>query len=329
MKWINNFLGEKSLMKKNFPLWVVLVSGLFFTSCQSILVDQKSTEAANATAAQAFLVAKAGTENAAQATRETSLTLTVEAASTADAQATIDAANLVATQQEAAIVAQKTAEAVAGATATMQAKLETEQAKHIANVTASVVAKTESAQPMYNLISKLKDEGVLENSTGVYSELDMFDQSWAQLGWFRFYDTYENPKDFVLRSSFNWDSASDKADPWFSGCGFVFRAKDTDHYYMIYLGLDGYVRLSRFKGGTSALLSEKYYGKVGFPMGNADFVLAVEGDGITALVNETKVLHTHDQAFATGGLYYTLVSGTNKGYGFHCKMTKVGLWEIK
>jgi DNA topoisomerase VI subunit A len=87
---------------------------------------------------------------------------------------------------------------------------------------------------------------------------------------------------------------------------------------MTYLGLDGYVRLYRVKGGSGALLGEKYYDKVGFPNGNANFVLVVEGDGMTILVNENKVLHAHDQAFATGGLYYTMVSGTNKGYGFHC-----------
>ena len=69
--------------------------------------------------------------------------------------------------------------------------------------------------------------------------------------------------------------------------------------------------------------------KVGIPEGAADIVLAVEGNWITFLVNGENVLHRQDDALTSGSLNYTVVSGTNKDYGTHCRMTNVKLWVIK
>jgi hypothetical protein len=71
-----------------------LISGCFSPSCADIFVDHKFTEAANATATQTFLVAKTSTEKPAQKPRSVSFTLTAESFSTAESQATTNAASI-------------------------------------------------------------------------------------------------------------------------------------------------------------------------------------------------------------------------------------------
>jgi hypothetical protein len=115
-------------MNKSYAFLFNLVLVGLLSACGGIGVDQKGTAAAGASATQVFRAAQAGTETAVQSIREQSATSTKEAIYTAEAQAVMMTAAEFARQQEATSAAGKTQEAIAGATSTMKAKLETEQA---------------------------------------------------------------------------------------------------------------------------------------------------------------------------------------------------------
>jgi hypothetical protein len=132
----------------------------------------------------------------------------------------------------------------------------------------------------------------------------------------------------VIRADAEWDSASDKADWWNSGCGFIFREQDVDNHYLAYLGLDGRVYFTRFVRGRWSALGSRYYEKVGIPDGSADIELVVEGDKFTFFVNGEQVHTRQDTSLPSGNLAFTLLSGTNKGYGTKCKMSNIDLWVL-
>ncbi|MBN2149302.1 MAG: hypothetical protein JW726_18080 [Anaerolineales bacterium] len=271
--------------------------------------DAKSTRRAQFTAnAQATIsieetIQAQGTQSAEQTAAALDTTATVEAEASTAANATSTAIH----------AATGTAEVVRRQTATANA----------------IVQATAQAQPMLDLVTRLASEGYLTTTEGNFFKLIDFDESWAQLGWYWFFPTAFSPTDFVIRAHAEWDSASKTPDPWTTGCGFVFREDGIPNHYLTYLGLDGNVYFSRYYKNIYALVGSNYYGDVGFPEGAADIVLAVDGNWITFLVNGEKVLRRQDDALSSGNLNYTLISGTNKDYGTHCRMTNVELWVIK
>ncbi len=261
------------------------------------------------------------------------LAATAQVVEATQAQATADAAR---TQEAQAAAATQAAEATAtqsfALTATPARATEIaaqRQATRQAATAQAVAEATAQAQPMRDVVQQLYAEGYLSSTEGRYYDLRRFDEKWAQLNWYRWFDTDRSPSDFVVRADTWWSSASDKADWWNSGCGFVFRAKDNDNHYLAYLGLDGWVYFSAFRRGNYVDLGGKSYGKVDIPTGEAQLMLVVEGDKFTFFVNGERVYSRVDTMFDSGGLAFTLLSGTNKGYGTWCRMNNVQLWELK
>jgi len=267
---------------------------------------------------------------------------TKQALFTANAQATVRIEETIQAQETQKV--EQTA-AAANTTATAEAEVimaanATSTAEHAATSTAAVVRRqtatagaivkaTAQAQPMLDLVTRLVNEGDLSTTQGEFFNLIDFDESWAQLGWYWFFPTAFSPTDFVISAHAEWDSASKTPDPWATGCGFVFREDGVSNHYLTYLGIDGNVYFSRYYKDNYALIGSNYYGPVGIPEGAADIVLAAEGSWVTFLVNGEKVLRRQDEAMSHGNLDYTLISGTNKDYGTHCRMTNVELWVIK
>jgi len=254
--------------------------------------------------------------------------LTAEAKSTSvaatqrenEARATEDQATKVALESaatnQAATQVQDTAEALA--------REETREAA----TAAAKVESTAQAQPMLDLIQELYSNGYLTTTAGTYYSLEDFDESWAQINWYMWWHTDFSPTNFVIRAQAYWDSASDKANWWNSGCGFVFRESGKDNHYAVQLGLDGWVYLWRIVRGVWAPLGESYYGKVDVPSGEAEIMLVMEGEMITFFVNGEKVHSRRDSALASGKLALTLLSGINTDFGTRCQMSNIELWEL-
>lgn len=226
---------------------------------------------------------------------------------TANASATRDSAHLTATSESKAAI-QSTSQA-----ATQEV----------------YSAATAAASDMAGQIEKLYNDKVISTSNGQHFLLPDFDESWAQINWYQWYETGYEPDNFVIRTDMHWDSASNIANWFASGCGMVFREVDQDNHYFVFLALDGYVYLSGYKNGNFLELGRKWVGKPDLPKGEASFMMAVDRDWITIFVNGSQILRRQDKNFSGGKLALTLASGTNKDYGTRCQMTDVELWELE
>jgi hypothetical protein len=183
---------------------------------------------------------------------------------------------------------------------------------------------------MKDYAESLTASGLLSQSNGNTVGIPDFDEKWAQMNWYSYYLLAQKPTNFMIEADASWDSASDKANWFNSGCGFVFREKDVDNHYLAYLDLDGVAKIQKVKNGN--------YSRVGVapvrfpvekPADHANLMLVVEGDIIYFFVDGYLMLTERDTSFSKGGLGLTLISGTNKGYGTHCKMTNIKLYTLE
>jgi hypothetical protein len=231
-----------------------------------------------------------------------------------------------------------TAQAIAVLT-TDAAQATAHMANQLATGTAGAATRvaraTSTAQPLADEVARLVAEGYLTRGAGSYEGLLDFFREWAQINWYQWYATGKAPADFVVRADVTWKSASDKANWFNSGCGFVFRETPPEgtsqglNHYLAYLGLDGVVYLSRQTNSQFLELGKARYGRVEVPEGSAQIMLAVEGDAFHFFVNGEHVLSMRDGALTSGNLNYTLLSGTNRDFGTRCEMTHVGLWTLE
>lgn len=197
-----------------------------------------------------------------------------------------------------------------------------------AAIVEALAEETAQAQPLFDLVQELHSEGYLIRTGGTYYAIEDFDESWAQINWYSWWHTGYSPTNFVIRADASWDSASNKANWWNSGCGFVFREKDEYNFYAVQLALDGWVHLWRVVEDVEAPLGESYYGRVEVPSGEAEIMLVVEDTRITVFVNGDKVHSRQDSALPSGDLSLTLFSGINTGFGTRCRMTNIELWML-
>lgn len=254
------------------------------------------------------------------------------AAQNAQASATAARANDTSTAAASTAQAQValTSEA-AQATASMSNQLAT----GTAGAATRIARATSTAAPMAGAVQRLVSEGYLTQGNGYFEPLLDFFREWAQINWYQWYPTGKAPADFVVRAEVVWQSASDKANWFNSGCGFVFRetpreGSDTAlNHYLAYLGLDGVVYMSRQTNSQFLELGQAKYGTVDVPEGRAHIMLAVQGDQFHFFVNDQHVLTRQDGALTAGNLNYTLLSGTNRDFGTRCEMTQVGLWWLQ
>jgi len=232
--------------------------------------------------------------------------------------------------------------------ATNQALLDTQataQARQKDATSTPVILSTPTAEPTSNepSINDNRDEA-LSNlsavfSAGVLSEgdltsaeyyrLDDFDESWAQINWYQWWNTGFQPEDFVIRVDSSWETASNTANWFSSGCGFVYSEDGVENHYMTFLALDGNVHTYRYINNQFTEMKGGYFGKVGTPEGEAELIIVVNNQRMTFFVDGRKVVQFDDRNISSGNLGFTLNSGTNKDYGFRCLMQNIDLWILE
>ncbi len=255
------------------------------------------------------------------------------ATSEAETQAAIDvlATDIAGTQQSIQAMedaAEKTTTAEFNQGATKTHNIELAGTRRAATEEAEIIAQTQAASTMYDKIVELNTYGYINDVNGKYYELDDFNESMAMINYIRPFPTGLSPKNFVIRADASWDSASDNANWFNSGCGFIFHRADQDNYYLVYLGLDGTVYFARKYRDEWANLGYSIYGPVGIPEGEANLMLVVEDNTFTFFVNDERVRTQPDNVIPEGALALTLVSGTNAGFGTRCKMENLGVWVM-
>lgn len=204
----------------------------------------------------------------------------------------------------------------------------TEAAAIAATQVAGQFELTQQASTIYADIQQLYDDRIISTTDGQYYTLPGFDESWAQLGWYQWYETGHSPSNFVVKTDMTYKTASNITDWPAAGCGFVFRLLDSDNSYSIFYTLDGYVYMWAYQDGKYVEKGRGYYGKPDIPAGKAQIMLVAEDDWVTFFVEGKQVFRKQDSAFSSGGLYYSVESGTNKDFGQQCTFENVELWEL-
>jgi hypothetical protein len=197
--------------------------------------------------------------------------------------------------------------------------------------TPTVTPNATATQQVEQFAAKVKqyhDAGYVSTTDGSYDYLGDISYSWAEIGYYNWHKTKFSPTDFIIKSEVTWNSASAAADS--SGCGFVFRIQSNQDHYMFYLSLKGYVEAATNVGNRWNPLGRGSFG-IAAQRGTATVTLIVEGSTFRALVDDKLVKAFTGLAgkLTTGDLAYTVLSGTNKGYGTSCDFKNTELWTIK
>ena len=186
--------------------------------------------------------------------------------------------------------------------------------------------ETEAYNSMAAVANAFYEQGYIPSPRGIYSQIDDYVDTWAQIDWYQWTNTPSSPKDFVLTAHMAWQSASKTPNP--SGCGITFRIQPNKEHYIIFVLSTGYIRFGMrtdkwIDGGF------KYYGQPA-ATGVADFAMTVVGSRVDVFINDKHInTYTGFQGkMLDGKLGYTVLSGTNTGYGTRCAITQGNLWTI-
>lgn len=305
-------------------IWfAVSISSLFLGACNKSTPEVMATDTPDLRTPMALTArAATATQDAAHAHETQAFEQTAAAGATSTAQSEKD--------QQATAASEATKMAIIEQTLDAGDKTQEaidRQATSTAKALKSQASATAQAEPMLARVQELFDDGYLDTNEGTYQVLEDFDESWAQIDWYQWWRTGYDPANFVIRVDAFWQSASDKANWWNSGCGFVFR-EFGGSYYFAELSLDGYVYLYRKINQNYSRLGRSYYGSLDVPEGSAELMLVANGDWLLIFVNGELVHRRQDSRLDKGMLSMTLSSGTNKGYGTRCKMENVDLWVL-
>jgi len=195
------------------------------------------------------------------------------------------------------------------------------------------VAATQQAEKFPALLALFHEKGFIGTTEGETRVFRDFKEEFAKLHdyykWWWPEGTKEQYSNFVFSAHFEWRSYSSTPDV--SGCGLGFGIKEDGSHYAIFLDRENLVLL-RAKGtrlyrmGTSG---GGRYPTIPIPA-RSDFAVAVWDSNVTVSVDGVIVnfILASDQN-AQGQVAYTLLSGTNSGYGTRCEMSNIILWTPK
>lgn len=169
--------------------------------------------------------------------------------------------------------------------------------------------------------------GWIEDDFGRTVQLDDYSRAWAQINWFSWTYSGERAGDFILRADAAWESASQSANWFNSGCGFVFREQSQENFYVAVFQMDGIVRILRNYNGTLSTVgasTERY--PFDTPADGANLMLAAVGNRLMVFIDGLLMVTQVDSSFSSGELSMTIFSGTNAGFGTRCELENVELY---
>ena len=185
---------------------------------------------------------------------------------------------------------------------------------------------TEEYNKLQAQLGTFFDAGYIGTKQWSIDKLDSYSDDWAQLNYYAWSMVDQSPSaDFIIRSDVSWESASQTPDD--SGCGFVFREQPNKDHYMVYIAMDGHVHAAHNISNQYKEMGYGYYGK-GSLSGSHNITLLVKGSTFTVLVDDklVKVYTGFKDKLTAGNLAYTVLSGTNQGFGTRCHFENTVLW---
>ncbi len=217
------------------------------------------------------------------------------------------------------------------AAATQAARSATQQA----NQTATAVSASATEQAIADVWTQLINDGSVTLTPGTVNSVDDFEQSWAQRGWYQWWNFDYNMSDFVIMTHVDWE-IPENSNFGQGGCGFAVRIKDENSHLVIFLSPRGYPELGAMTYNGFSYQSYHWQNPENpnfmtiapATTGSADFVIVAEKEFVTAYVDGVKIYQFYVSLTSPGDMGYTLVSGTNKDFGIYCKFTNTTVTEL-
>ncbi len=194
---------------------------------------------------------------------------------------------------------------------------------------APTLAISQPNQEFESLLNKFYDKGYVSTTEGDYSELEPFNENWAQLGWYQWWQYDEVVSDFLFKAHFKWSTANET--PEVSGCGVIFGLQDNDNHYAVFLDKSRILFLMSRGSNVYEVGKSSGSGRTNFSNpAEADFAISVKGKNAYVSVDDEVTGYTLSQDQSTQGNFaLTILSGTNRDYGTRCEMTDLVFWTPK
>lgn len=192
------------------------------------------------------------------------------------------------------------------------------------------VAATQLYNDVFSKVQKFADDKLISSTNGDYIELDDFNDSFSQIGWYQSYPTKTVLESFVFVGHLKWQTAAQTSD--LSGCGILFGQQEDTSDYAVFLDKSRIY----FSSSTPQFYSElgKTRGTGRLSLGNpaeADLTLLVHNNYAYVYVDDKLIgEYTLSKDKPLKGIFgYGIISGTNKNYGTSCEVTNARVWSLK
>jgi hypothetical protein len=198
-----------------------------------------------------------------------------------------------------------------------------------AEQTAEAVSAQATQQAVDDLWALMVSDGSITYSRGELYTVDDFEESWAQLYSYQIWSFGYDLADFVIMTHIEWEHPEH-----FSGgaCGFAFRFQDENRHLVVVLTTNNYAGLDIMTPngylGQTVRWYIPYPNLTTTPTGGADFMVAAQGEIVTAYINGVKTLQWYVARTNRGDIGYTIQSGTNIEPGTTCSFTDTRIWEL-
>ncbi|HKY53722.1 MAG TPA: hypothetical protein VJM08_05410, partial [Anaerolineales bacterium] len=147
-------------------------------------------------------------------------------------------------------------------------------------------------------------------------------------------------ENFIIRADFAWEVANQMN---YSGCGYVFRQKSEQYYYLIALdGINGiflsYTNLGITFAGAVGIVNfpipaaqKRKFPEMGTNPYHAEFTLIVNDNAAYTYVNGnffTEHQLKNDWLTESGPLSFMILTGSDSDFGTRCEISNAEAWII-
>lgn len=178
------------------------------------------------------------------------------------------------------------------------------------------------------LIAELKEEGEIPDTEGNYYRMGDFEDSFANIGFFRGIPLLESDH-FVLSADLSWTSGSTIPNSATSGCGFFFNMGDENNNHLkVSLRMDGRIYLDGAKDYSPLSYWNNYLASPSME-GRGSLMLLVNGDRAVVFLNGERYREQDNLPTWGSAAGLAILSGTNQDFGTRCRFGSISLytWE--
>ena len=139
----------------------------------------------------------------------------------------------------------------------------------------------------------------------------------------------EEAGNYVLSATVNWTAPEDMGDPARNGCGFIYGMSDPKHFHVTVVSPDQKVHTYRKRSAEEIEMKggDVPGGGLGVASGEAELMVTVENETMTAYVNGVQIVMFNDPYIDYGQMGLAIDAATYSG--FTCSFKDIKVWVLK